>query len=261
VIVAALMLIAAAGAPLDRGDFRYARPLGDVPPGLVSVVLDADALAHTRDLDDVRVVDAHDNQVPYVIEVRTMPVEVPLAVPPRTRDGKHSVYHFTFPFDTLPRSAKLELATSARLFERNVTLRHDARELQQACWCSTDPDHPTPLVVLDCTANDVDLVVDEGDNAPLPITAARLFFPGYAIRFTAPGGPLTLLYGAAIPPPHYDIALIAPRLLAQRAREIRLTAPPRQRSEAHVERKVFWIAIVVAVAVLLVVLWRLLVRA
>ena len=43
-ILAAALLVAAGGAPLDRGDFRYVRPLGNVRPGLVSLVLDAGVL-------------------------------------------------------------------------------------------------------------------------------------------------------------------------------------------------------------------------
>src|SRR5436305_13701592 len=103
-------------------------------------------------------------------------------------------------------------------------------------------------MVLDCRATEVDVVIDDGDNAPLPITSAKLLLPGYALRFTAPGGPLTLLYGATIPPPHYDIALIAQRLRAPPAREIRLRSF--SRNEARVEKRVFWFAIVAAVPVL-----------
>ena len=247
-ILAAAMLIATAGAPLDRGDFRTARALGDVKPGLVSLVLDADAVAHGRNLDDLRIVDAHDDQVPYIVEARTTPVVVPLKIPPRTRDGSTSVYRFALPY-----SGKLELTTSARVFERNVTLQR-----QRLSWDSADPDKPAPPMVLDCRAAEVDVVIDDGDNAPLPIASARLLLPGYALRFTAPGGPLTLLYGASIAAPHYDIALIAPRLLAQPAREMKL--PPFARSEPHSEKRVFWIAIVAAVAVLLAILGRLLIR-
>jgi hypothetical protein len=244
--VIVLLLLAMAGAPLDRGDFRVARPLGDVKPGLVSLVLDADAAAHG--LDDIRIVDAHDQQIPYVVEARTTPVVVPLKVPQRTRDGSSSVYRFSLPY-----SGKLELTTSARVFERNVTISG-----RRCPWSNADPDKPTPPLDLNCRTTDVDVVIDDGDNPPLPITSAKLLLPGYALRFTAPGGPLTLLYGASIAAPHYDIALISSRLLAQPAREIRL--PPFARSEPHVEKRVFWIAIVAAVAVLLAILGRLLIR-
>ena len=127
-----LLLLAMAGAPLDRGDFRTARALGDVKPGLVSLVLDADAVARSRDLADVRIVDAHDDQVPYIVDALTTPVVVPLKIPRRTRDGSSSVYHFALPY-----IGKLELTTSARVFERNVSLQR-----QRQFWEGTDPDRP-----------------------------------------------------------------------------------------------------------------------
>jgi hypothetical protein len=257
-ILAVALLIAAAGAPLDRGDFRYARPLGNVAPGLVSVLLDADALARSRELDDVRIVDAHDNQVPYVVEPRSMPIIVALPIPRRTREGSRSVYRFALPYETLPRAAKLELTTSARVFQRDVALRPDGRDVAWQAWTSADPEAAAPPLSLD--GNTREIVIEDGDNAPLPITTARLFLPAFAVRFTAPGGPLTLLYGASIPPPHYDIALIAPRILSQPARKIVLEPAP-VRVEGSGEKRVFWIAIAAAVAVLLAVLGRLLVRA
>ena len=247
-MILAIALLVAAGAPLDRGDFRYVRPLGDVQPGLISLVLDADALAHSRDLADLRVADAHDNQVPYVVEACTSPAVVPLRVPAATRDGRASVYHFELPY-----AGALELTTSARVFTRSVSLQR-----QRLTWESDDPDKPAPPLVVQCRTTDVDLVIDDGDNAPLPITSARMTFPGYALRFIAPGGPLTLLYGAPIAAPHYDLALMSQRLLAQPARTIALR--PVGRNETHVEKRVFWIAIVIAVAVLLAILGRLLVR-
>ena len=238
----ALLLLAMAGAPLDRGDFRVARPLGDVQPGLVSLVLDADAAAHG--LDDMRIVDAHDQQIPYVVEARTTPVVVPLKVPARTRDG----YRFSLPY-----SGRLLLTTSERVFDRTVTA-----EGRRYSWSNTDPDKPAPPIEINCRAAEIDVLIDDGDNPPLPITTAKLLLPGYALRFTAPGGPLTLLYGASIPAPHYDVALIASRLLAQPAREIK--PPPFAQKEAHAEKRVFWTAIVAAVVVLLAILGRLLFR-
>lgn len=247
-MILALAMLIAAGAPLDRGDFRYVRPLGNVQPGLVSLALDADALAHSRNLADVRIVDAHDNQVPYVVEERAAPVLVPVPVPPRTREGSSSLYHFTLPY-----TGKLELTTSARVFTRNVMVQR-----RREWWSSEDPDKPAPPLAVDCNVNEIDIVIDDGDNAPLPITSAKLVFPGRAIRFTAPGGPLALLYGAAIPPPRYDVELIADRLRAQPARVI--APPPFAPKDPREEKRVFWIAIVVAVAALLAILARLLVR-
>ena len=57
------------------------------------------------------------------------------------------------------------------------------------------------------------LVVEEGDNAPLPITKARLLLPSYRLRFFHAGNALLrLTYGRDdLQPPQYDLALLAPQ--------------------------------------------------
>ena len=66
------------------------------------------------------------------------------------------------------------------------------------------------------------LVVDEGDNAPLPLTKARLLLPSYRLRFFHAGGtPLRMVYGRDdLQPPQYDLALLAPRVMGAGAREV-----------------------------------------
>ena len=66
------------------------------------------------------------------------------------------------------------------------------------------------------------LVVDEGDNAPLPLTKARLLLPSYRLRFYHTGNAsLRLAYGRDdLQPPQYDLALLAPRVMGARAREV-----------------------------------------
>src|SRR6185295_18037858 len=46
------------GASVDRAAFRVIRPIAKAPAGLTVLLLDADVLARSRDLDDVRIVDA-----------------------------------------------------------------------------------------------------------------------------------------------------------------------------------------------------------
>ncbi len=74
------------------------------------------------------------------------------------------------------------------------------------------------------TETELVLVVDEGDNAPLPLTKARLLLPSYRLRFFHAGGtPLRLVYGRDdLQPPQYDLALLAPRVMgAERERSMR----------------------------------------
>src|SRR6185295_8267838 len=103
-----------------------------------------------------------------------------------------------------------------------------------------------------------------GDNTPLPLAAPRLLLPAHRLRFFYPAaaGPLTLLYGQpGLPPPRYDLSLLAPRLLGEAAHELTLGPPARKAPEpdaAAAGRKAFWGALVAAVVVLLLVLGRLL---
>jgi hypothetical protein len=96
-------------------------------------------------------------------------------------------------------------------------------------------------------ADELWLVVDEGDNAPLPLVHARLLLPSYRLRFFAPaGGGLRLLYGRDdLEPPRYDLALLAPTLMGAAATEV--TAGPTATSEAAAA--VHFAALVLAAAV------------
>lgn len=72
-----------AGAPIDPSAFDYARSITTGPAGFVSLPLDAAALAHSRGprsrFADVRIVDASNRQIPYLLEPRDVPLE--MAVP------------------------------------------------------------------------------------------------------------------------------------------------------------------------------------
>lgn len=262
-LLAALTLAEApAGAPVDRGEFLYARPLGTIPAGVVSLTLDAHVLLRSHVLQDVRIVDAKSNQVPYLVVPLPAPTIVSLAVPPATREGKQSVYRLTLPYESLPQGAELELTTSASVFERDVVLRRpldesrgrEAEVIDRLSWKST-PSLRAGLT----SGHAIEVVVDEGDNAPLPIVSAKLRLPGFALRFVSPGTPLTLLYGnSSIAAPRYDLALISSQLVGQPARAIALTGEPSTEPPAkHRESRLFGIAIGVAAAVLLIVLGRL----
>jgi hypothetical protein len=268
VIVAALLLAALtlpevpAGAPVNRGEFLFARSLGTVPAGVVSLSLDSHALLRSHELRDVRIVDAKSNQVPYLVVPLPSPTIVTLAVPAATHEGKQSVYRLVLPYDSLPNGTELELTTSAGVFERDIVLRRpldesrgrEAEVIERIGWKST------ALLRTGLRAGRaIEIVVDEGDNAPLPIVSASLRLPSFALRFVSPGTTLTLLYGnPSIATPRYDLALVSSQLLGQPARAITLTGTPKSEpAEKHREPRFFWIAIGVAVVVLLIVLGRL----
>jgi hypothetical protein len=279
-----------AGAPLDRRPFRYRREIPPAPPGLAALLLDAAVLSRSAELADLRIADGEGRQVPYLLERRDEPLALALpALARRPREGDPpslSRYPIELPYPALP-AARLVLTTPARVFERDVRLvevreiagnpqdtRQSARQndnfgertMAQASWRHADPDAPAPELTLDLPSGlgtHLALLVEEGDNAPLPLTAPRLLLPANRLRFfMPPKGRLELLYGQpGLAPPRYDLSLLAPRLLGEAAHEIALGTEPRQGPEADpaaLEKKIFWGALVGAVLVLLLILARLL---
>jgi len=278
-----------AGSSIDPALFNYVRdlPVGD--GGLIALSLDAAALAHsagaTGAFADVRVIDASGRQVPYLVERASAPLSMDVAltqtpqVPEALASGssKPTVYRIALPFEHLP-APRLVLTTSARVFKRVVSVgverppdRHhrDPRidTVARFAWTHADEETPAPPAAIPLPASDgkeLLLIVEEGDNSPLPITSARILLPAYRLRFfREPGATLRLAYGRQdLTPPSYDLALLAPQVLGVAATDIEAAGEPAARavalSAALVSPGLFWAALVVAVIVLLGLIARLL---
>ncbi len=259
------------GATIAANDYRFSRSV-PAAKGLVVLQLDAHVLAHTHSAAaDVRVVDAQSRQIPYVVERRPEPMIAELKIPPSRQEKARSIYRLAMPYDTLPGDVMLVLATHAGVFERHVSLvagSDDRRarepfETASAAWRNSDADIPAPSLTLGPIPQGtkvLDVIVDEGDNAPLPLTSARLLLPNYALRFRGPGEPLSLVYGNRnAQAPLYDLAILAPQLFTLPARELQ-AGPVRGKVDrsGNVQRRYFWIVIGAAVIVLGGLLARLL---
>jgi hypothetical protein len=273
-----------AGPPLDATAFRYARTLAGGPPGLVAVPLDAAVLAHSSgrlrgDFADLRVVDAAGRQLPYLLDRRAEPLVV--ALPPVVPTGETaarfgpntSVYRLQLPYATLPPS-RLVLRTSARVFDREVRVLVEpapgqrrkgdaAQTVASATWRHAEPDTAAAALTLalpTLASAEVLLAVSEGDNPRLPLAAPELLLPCWHVRLFRSAGELRLLYGQdRLAPPRYDLALLAPTVLASPALETALAAEREAtRAESVILRPAaFWALIIAAVAVLLVLIARL----
>jgi hypothetical protein len=260
------------GAIVDREPFRVGRALEPQKAGLAVLPLDADALARSHALADLRIIDAKGRQVPYIVERHNEPIVVELKLPPRSSRGTSSVYTFELPYESLPAGTKLVLHTDDRVFRREVSLRIPAGEqsgrgpfdVATEMWNATDPAIPAQPLIFDLQHNglrSIEAEIDEGDNAPLQLRSAEILLPAFALRFVNPGGPLTLLYDnpAAIAP-RYDLELLATRLRSQPAREVGFSShtapliPSREKNDSAI----FWIAIGAAVVALLAILARML---
>jgi hypothetical protein len=194
------------GAALDTALFKFVRVVPAGRAGLLAVGLDANVLAHSagprRGFGDLRVVDAADRQIPYLVEQTVEPLSLDVAVDkiaapaalPAARAGR-SVYRVTYPVEGLP-SARLVLSTPARVFERRVMaveerdadpVRRDRwiETIDTASWVHADSDRPAMPLTLSLRpphAASLLVIVEEGDNAPLPIERAQLLLPAYRLR-------------------------------------------------------------------------------
>jgi hypothetical protein len=259
------------GAMLDASDFRFRRDVTTAPAGLTLLPLDSDVLSRSNELRDIRLVDSAGKQIPYVMERRGAPLVERLVVPARaSRERNVSVYDVRFPL-AAPSGSRLVLSTGSRVFSRRVELIQpedasrgiDEQLMTSATWRSGDASEAAAPLTFEIPpgTRSIQLRVDEGDNAPLPIASAELQMPAYALRFFSPGTPLQLVYGnAAAAAPDYDIALLAPRLFSEAARETSLAKPRAIATEDEPpnERRFFWVAITIVVLVLLVLVARLL---
>ena len=286
-----------AGAKLDPDVFRYRRAVQFPPPeagdnviGLFALPLDAHALAHSRGpgrrFADVRLLNSSNQQIPYVLERRNEPLSIDLPVRPASNvqaqelmsqpgSRQRSVYVVTLPYPNLPTST-LVVETSARVFQRTVRVgidrppdrnrREPYFDVRSAeTWRHADeqtPARPLPLRVETMPETEILVVVDEGDNAPLPLTKARLLLPSYRLRFFHAGQSLPrLAYGRDdLQPPQYDLALLAPRVMGAMATEI--SAAPAANAtpssaESFASPKTFWVVLTGAVLVLLALIVRL----
>jgi len=273
------------GATLDTSGFRYERRLPEGPSELVTLTLDPAALAHSQgpisNFADVRIVDDRNAQIPYLLEQRSEPLTMELAITgatPRVPDlakrgrGTLSFYLLTLPFENLPHPV-VRLETSEQVFRRTIELgvqrepdrRHKTvwfEPVERMIWQHAVPDSPAPP--LEIALHRLDrrallLIVDEGDNRPLPISRAALRLPGWQLRFFRPVSSLRLLYGRTdLREPRYDVALLSPSLLSGPAREI-VAAPEVavSRPAALLTPRTAWIVLSVAVLVLLGLIVRL----
>jgi Protein of unknown function (DUF3999) len=272
------------GSALDPATFRYVRPLPSGEPGLVTIPLDAAVLAHSEAVvfSDVRVLDASNRQVPYLVERVSEPLSLDVTIEPVTTrpaslpaDRTLSVYRVRLPLERLP-SARLVLTTPARVFTRRVSVgvEHGPNRRQRRPWFETiassdwahaDQESAAPaltMAVRPLDGRELLVTVDEGDNSPLPFASARLLLPSYRLRlFRDRGAALRLAYGRDdLSPPQYDLALIAPQLTGAAALEV-MPAPEEtttpESPSTLMSPQIFWGVLIIAVLVLVTLVVRL----
>jgi hypothetical protein len=131
-------------------------------------------------------------------------------------------------------------------------------------WRHAEPDSSAPALTLSLPSvptSDLLLAIGDGDNSPLALATAELLLQSVHVRFFRPGpGELRVVYGrSALAAPRYDLALLAPTVLASSALEATLSVEQETtQSEPVILRpRAFWALMLSAVVVLLVLIARL----
>lgn len=258
-VIALLASWGSAQSTLSPASFRYERNIPATKPGLTALWLDIAVLAHSPTLGDLRILNAENQQVPYILERRDEPMVLDLPVPTKldSKSSGRTRYAIPLPYTTLPAGTLVLRTTSGGVFSRTVTILgeeslRDPRAVPDRPLASGRWDHKKshtavlplsiPLSRLD-NINGLIVTVNDGDNAPLAITSAQLHLPSYRLRFfTTAGMKIRLCYGMPqLSAPKYDLAIQAPTLLKASANEIRLE-PEESVSVAtsSTQKYIFW---------------------
>jgi len=277
--------IAAEGSAIDLEFFRYVRSIDSGNVGLNVLPMDEAVLAHSR-MTDLRIAAENGNQIPYLMERLDEPLSMELPPLEKTsipassargdssRTATQSAYRLRLPYHDLP-EAQLVFTTSSRVFQRDLSITieknpYDDRQepwthsIARATWGHTDPEVGTPplsLRIPSLKTTELLVVVEEGDNQPLPITSVRLLLPSYQMRFfRGSDAGLSLYYGLyELSPPQYDLAILAPRLTGAAAEEVSMG--PEKTITAQegksVSQTLFWGILIAAVLVLSALIIRL----
>jgi hypothetical protein len=259
------------GPALSRDSFRVRRRIQLPEAGNLAyldlVGVPADAAAN------VRILDAANRQLPFIIEAKSQQVRVPLkliAEPP----GSRTVARISgFDPKDSPRTIILD-ASAPALFQRLVEVYETTRDrrgpvgkrlLASGAWTRRPEDSATTLrlPLSPPTEAELSIEVDNGDNPPLVLSAAEVVIERARIDFVfRPGEELTLCYDdPKSGPARYDLALVSETLLGAPALPATLgaavsqpigDAPTNQRSLW------FWAALVLSGGLIVLALVRVL---
>lgn len=259
------------GAAIDPALYRHRRNLRTEPSpeGLHRLPLGLADLAATRpDLADLRVVDSEDRQWAYLLDRDGDRLTRPLKVEgPDSEDGR-SRYELLFPSAPVTVD-RLVLDSPLPFFDRDFRLLgyYDEDDDTGVTLARgrlvrrTGDPRPVGIGFDPTRLHHLELVVTDGDDAPLPWHRAETRFPTAVLYFVAePGGSYRLLLGEpGAERPRYELERVREVVLAVESREVEtgpLEENPDFRRGARlgtwrgVQRVALWIALGLAVALL-----------
>lgn len=223
-----LRFAATLGASLDPSNWRRQRVLPRIlEEDVFTTTLSANDLAALRpDLADLRLVNAENRQVPFLIDPNFTDERIALRVEKVEAPPGRSAYRLSPPSpegDGRVQASQIEISVGDAFFERRARLvpseNRTQREAPFALTLQRNPPSTSPLVLgVSAPLGDLVLEVDDGDNASLDLRSAIAIVRVPRIVFKAASGDLRLLLGnRGSDPPRYDISGLRSELLAYSA--------------------------------------------
>jgi hypothetical protein len=266
------------GAEIDTGLYRARRVIRVEPSGegLSRLVLAPEDAASARsDLADVRVADAEGRQWPYLLEPGGAREWWPLALASPVRRERVSRYRLGLPAATI-RLDEIVLETETSFFDRAYRLVARGGDGGEETTLARGRlvqriGRPRPVTIDFPPARiaSLELVVEDGDDAPLALQAARARLVLPEIFLAAPAGVYALLIGDPhATAPRYELARVRDVVLAARSTPVSaepLAPNPGYSMRARlaggtlaalVPQAVLWTVLVAAVVILTLVTLR-----
>jgi len=271
------------GPEIDISEWTYRKEVQIKESGIQELELDLEILVHARpDLADVRLLQAG-HQVPYLVEhsAATRILVPRFEVETEAKNPSIQRWILTLPVAASPVNL-LKASAVTSLFQRDVRLyelpvsdrgeiyRHD---LGHAQWTRTPEGKESSFrIALDVAPRTDKLVleVDNGDNPLLVLQGFELSYPVTRLLFKAGvGDRMELYYGQAkAMAPRYDLTLMGRQVVQAERRTATLGAEQQLRSANWQETPpmtgmkgaLFWGALILVVAGLLIIVIRLLPR-
>ncbi len=271
-----------ASAPLDIAKWKFRKPVQISAAGVQQLELDLDVLSRAGgDFSDLRLMRSQ-RQHPYLVERTSLTREITAQFTLSNDPKKPRLSRWTieFPQRGLPltrigfHSPALLLEREVRVWEEVPDERGDKvpQEIGRASWRRTPGEAPRELGVHVSRRPVTDTLfveTDNGDNPPIELASVRAWYPATRLAFKTAdvGDTLHLYYGnPEAARPRYDLALVAPQLLAAEKCTATLGLEEGGKKSAWFEpepfssssRIAFWSVLAAVVAALLFVLARLL---
>jgi len=232
-------------------------------------------VAHARpDLADVRVVDAAARQWPYLLEPDAAQEWQPLEIASPLRRERASRYRLGLPVSPV-RVDQIVLDTDAPFFDRVFRLTATMEDKRQSTLAEgrlvqrIGKPRPVSLAFPPARVVALELVVQDGDDAPLEFRAARARLVLPELFLAAPAGDYFLLVGdPKASPPSYELARGREGVRAVSSAPVEAKAsgpnPDYSRARLAIERRgdlvpqvLLWSVLVAAVVVLTALTLRL----